>query len=173
MAGDRKFLFVDSKRCQGCGLCRVVCAAVKRRQWNPALGLIRMVEDNQMNRRQGISCMHCSDPACVLACLMNVIYRDEEQGLVLRRLEDCIGCRACEAACPFGAAVYDYINEKEAACDLCQGKPQCVAYCPHQALSFISQEEELDRKRRQRTELSFFPAGPDNENLPGRGERFK
>lgn len=171
MAGDKRFLFIDSERCQDCGICQSVCAAIKCRQWNPALGLIRTIDDDRQNRHQGISCMHCSDPACVLACLMNVIYRDEEQGLVLRRLEGCIGCRACEAACPFGATVYDYINEKEAACDLCQGEPGCVQYCPHQALSFRSQEEELASIRRQRADLSLSPAAPGNE-FPSGGERL-
>lgn len=167
MAGCRRFLYIDSERCQGCGICQLVCAAAKLRQWNPALGLIRTVDDNELKRHRGISCLHCNDPACVLACLMNVIYRDEKRGLVLRGLEGCIGCRACEAACPFGAAVYDYINEKEAACDLCQGEPQCVVYCPHQALSFKSQEEELDRKRRQRADIYLDPIAPGHENEPG------
>lgn len=169
MAKDKKFLFIDSERCQGCGICQLVCAAIKRRQWNPALGLIRAINDQELMRHQGICCMHCADPACVLACLMNVIYRDEEQGLVLRRLEGCIGCRACEAACPFGAAVYDFINEKETACDLCQGEPHCVAYCPHQALSFRHQRVELDSKRRQRADLILSPAIPGCENEPGGG----
>lgn len=167
MAGVRRFLYIDSERCQGCGTCQLVCAALRRRQWNPALGLIRAVDDHELKRHMGISCMHCDDPACALACLMNVIYRDEEQELVLRRLEGCIGCRACEAACPFGAAVYDHINEKEAACDLCLGEPQCVAYCPHQALSFISQEEEMAMKRQQRADLLFGPAAPWYEKEPG------
>lgn len=67
---------------------------------------------------------------------MNVIERDPGTGLVRRRLEGCIGCRACMVACPFEAAFYDSGADVVVSCDLCGGDPQCVRYCPSGALAY-------------------------------------
>ena len=46
-----------------------------------------------------------------------------------------IGCRACVAACPFGAIRYWPEDNKILKCDLCGGDPACVRYCATKILS--------------------------------------
>jgi len=70
-----------------------------------------------------------------------------ETGLTIRDEASCIGCRACEINCPFGACVYDYIEEIVVNCDLCGGNPACVQHCPTGALNFMEIEEMMGRRR--------------------------
>ena len=55
--------------------------------------------------------MHCQEPACKKACDDIGIYAisKNEYGAVIIDYEKCIGCRYCEAACPYG--VPQYIEE--------------------------------------------------------------
>jgi molybdopterin-containing oxidoreductase family iron-sulfur binding subunit len=54
-------------------------------------------------------CMHCDNPACVAACPTESRYQRED-GLVATDSETCIGCRYCQAACPYGV---NYFNWQE------------------------------------------------------------
>lgn len=145
----QKRLVIDSARCDGCGICQLACAVLRQGQWNPALGRIRMISDPVWGGCLAFTCAHCQDPPCALSCLMNVIYKEKNGGVTLRRMEGCIGCRVCEMACPFGAAVYDEINGKVITCDLCAGSPACIEYCPRGALIFIDPREESERLREE------------------------
>lgn len=40
---------------------------------------------------------------CIEVCPVNVFKKDEQGKTIVDKPEDCIGCRACEAACPQGA----------------------------------------------------------------------
>jgi len=35
---------------------------------------------------------------------------------------------------------------KAVACDLCSGEPQCVEFCPEEALELVSSDDEADKK---------------------------
>ena len=35
---------------------------------------------------------------------------------------------------------------KAVACDLCNGEPQCVEFCPEEALELVSSDDEADKK---------------------------
>ena len=73
---------------------------------------------------------------------------------ILRKAEDCTGCRICELACSFhrkGVFSPELSSMKisrnnltgkiswtiDSTCDLCRGEPQplCVEYCIYEALS--------------------------------------
>lgn len=78
---------------------------------------------------------------------MNVITKDPETGLTIRKLDGCIACRACQVACPFEASHYDYLAEVVVNCDHCGGSPECVKYCPSGALEYVDLNEVLDNWR--------------------------
>jgi Fe-S-cluster-containing dehydrogenase component len=89
-----------------------------------------------------LSCMHCADAPCVIACPTGALVRDAESGRVTVRQSKCIGCKMCLQACPFGVPQYgkDDLMQK---CDLClarlrdgETEPACVAACPSRALRY-------------------------------------
>lgn len=98
-----------------------------------------------------VSCNHCENPACIEACPMGIIYKEETYGIVMVNNETCISCGRCKAACPWGAPQYydknfasyaqsDAARPKMNKCTLCldrikEGlKPACVAACLNRAL---------------------------------------
>ena len=116
--------------CTGCLMCEQMCSVSKTGTFNPYLARIRI------NRNRGdyawvpIICRHCRVPKCQEACpVPEAMTRDDESGVVVINDAACIGCLACVEACPFGAIQVGPNNEI-LKCDLCQGDPACVRYCP-------------------------------------------
>lgn len=75
-----------------------------------------------------------------------------ESGAVVTNEDQCIGCRACTYACPFGAAVVNPENSKSMSCDLCMDDelgPWCVKACSMQkALQFVDSQDAAKTKGR-------------------------
>jgi Fe-S-cluster-containing hydrogenase component 2 len=55
--------------------------------------------------------------------------RDSVTGAVAIHQQHCIGCLECAEACPFDA-IWVGPNREMLKCDLCDGDPMCVRYCP-------------------------------------------
>ncbi|KUG03066.1 iron-sulfur cluster-binding protein [hydrocarbon metagenome] len=144
-----KRIIVKAEACDGCGICQLVCSAHKAGQWHPAFSRIKIKRHEEFGLNVPVVCMHCTNAPCETFCVMNLIYKEHDSNLTLRHEDRCIGCRACEIACPFSVAVLDPISETVVNCDLCGGDPQCVNLCPNGALSFIDISEAIDSKRRQ------------------------
>jgi formate dehydrogenase iron-sulfur subunit len=96
-------------------------------------------------------CMHCLNAACVSACPAAAMYKGA-QGQVIYRSYRCLGCRYCEAACPFAVPRFDWddpiapvINKCWLCYDRLQagGQPACVEACPGGALRFGPRDELL------------------------------
>jgi len=54
----------------------------------------------------------------------------------------------CEEACPFGVIVFSELEQKAVKCELCDGDPQCVAFCPTGALAFREPETARHDKKK-------------------------
>jgi anaerobic dimethyl sulfoxide reductase subunit B (iron-sulfur subunit) len=85
------------------------------------------------------SCFHCERPACANVCPSGAIHKREQDGIVAINRNECIGCQACAAACPYGVPQFGVDGRME-KCYLCTDRqdqnlePACVATCPGHAL---------------------------------------
>lgn len=143
---------IQEELCIGCGLCRVFCEAhhagnddplkALKNRLAPRAGGIR-VEHNGV-QCMSIRCRHCSNAACIDACITGAMSRDENTGLVLVHEEKCIGCGTCMLVCPFGAIRKDEQTSKVVKCDGCSDRdvPRCVSVCPNGALMAVEQTSE-------------------------------
>ena len=143
----------DPERCVACHGCTVACKTWRERPlgvycrrivklWQPGETMPRL-------RHVSLSCRHCAEPACLAACPEGAISKNAD-GAVLVDEANCVGCRACEAACPFDVPQFPDDGEgKMVKCDLCVGRydrdkeePPCVATCPTHALKLIKASPE-------------------------------
>ena len=54
-----------------------------------------------------VQCQQCDNPPCVHACPVQATWK-EEDGIVVVDYNWCIGCRYCEAACPYHARRFNW-----------------------------------------------------------------
>ncbi|MEA4901580.1 4Fe-4S dicluster domain-containing protein [Desulfitobacterium sp.] len=140
-----KVIVVNQDLCNGCQLCQMGCHLRKNDRSGLRSSRIQVFHlSGSENLVQ--TCNHCEEPICKTACLMEAISKTKK-GLTERNESACIGCEACIAMCPFGAAVLDTDREVAVSCDLCSGNPYCVTICPTGALQFIEPQVEGLSKR--------------------------
>lgn len=131
-----RVLVAEPKKCNGCGLCRMVCSMVKSGVRQPERARIRILRLEGREEYLPVICQHCQDAPCMAVCPREAVYRDGELERVMVDYERCISCRMCAAACPFGAIGFDTERRRVFKCDLCGGRPLCVYYCFPRALDF-------------------------------------
>jgi Fe-S-cluster-containing dehydrogenase component len=54
-----------------------------------------------------VQCFQCSNPPCVRVCPVKATWQQED-GIVVIDYNWCIGCRYCEAACPYWARRFNF-----------------------------------------------------------------
>jgi Fe-S-cluster-containing hydrogenase component 2 len=54
----------------------------------------------------------------------------------------------CTLACPFGAVTYETSRNRILKCDLCDGAPECVAFCPVDALEFLDESDAVRSRQK-------------------------
>lgn len=156
MAKQMAFYF-DASACNGCKACVIACKSENnlpvginwRRvheygggSWvpdpdDPSL----LVPSNLFAYALSAACMHCENPVCADACPASAIYKRDD-GVVIIDPDQCIGCRYCEWACPYGAPQFDEESGIMTKCDFCYDlldkgeSPFCTAACVMRALEF-------------------------------------
>ena len=146
---DRKFVTADINKCIGCSVCEYACSMVKEKTYNPTKSRIRTIRLGPLVNL-AITCRHCEDPACVTACPKEALSQEENTGVIMIDEEKCNGCSWCIEACPFGAMMLHPKKGVVSTCDNCKdlGEPQCVKWCPEEALEFVT-ADVLAQKSRQ------------------------
>lgn len=146
--------------CAGCGCCEVACAqfhegdaGATNRNHFTAKPLIKSMgvspsSANAPGWPQPLAmatfaefstnefCRQCDSPECLDICPENAIYVDSKTGARVVDEEKCVGCGECETACQFDMIHVNPETEKSIKCDLCNGDPQCVSWCPTNAITF-------------------------------------
>lgn len=133
------------ERCVGCGSCVVAC--VNENQIPTELETsFRLLGKNEYTAGDQVDityftygCLHCEAGFCQKACPKGCFSRDDDTGLMALDNQDCIGCSACQRACPYaGIQIKD---NKALKCNGCQERvaegllPLCVLACPQEAIT--------------------------------------
>lgn len=143
---SRKFVSVDPSKCTGCGICEYACALEKGEAiWNPIKSRIRVVRMTPLFNF-ALACRFCEDAKCVTACPENALTQCEKTGILMVNEKKCKGCDWCIQACPHGGITLHPDKGIAMACDLCDGEPKCVEFCPEEALDTVSTDEEAEKR---------------------------
>ncbi len=144
------YIVCDPTKCVGCRMCEYACSATKTNAFDPNLSRIRVVRIEPVTMT-AISCRLCADAPCIIACPRDALSRSEN-GTILVDDDKCDGCGWCSEACDFGAVVLNPKTRSVEICNLCADQeegPQCVRFCPKEALSLTTPEVLRQQTRRE------------------------
>jgi dimethyl sulfoxide reductase iron-sulfur subunit len=149
-------MIIDLRTCDGCAMCTRSCQQRHGlREEQTWIKVYPMKDEMGGTFNMPRPCMQCEDPPCLKVCPVSATLRTDE-GLVLVDTDECVGSRACMAACPYEARYFNWEEPLPAKrmpmpntpqmpvakkgtvgkCVLCadrlpQGElPACVAGCP-------------------------------------------
>jgi anaerobic carbon-monoxide dehydrogenase iron sulfur subunit len=141
---QRKFVTVDPAKCTGCGICELACSQEKGES-SQLQSRIRVVRMKPLFNF-ALACRSCEDAKCVKACPEKALSQAESTGIIMVSDKKCKGCDWCVQACEHGGITIHPETGLAVACDLCGGEPQCVEFCPEEALETVSTDEEAEKR---------------------------
>jgi len=107
----RWVMVIDLRKCVGCHACTIACVAENKL---PPGVVYRPVLEEEIGTYPNVTrkfvprpCMQCDHPPCTPVCPVNATYTNAD-GVVVMNYDQCIGCRACITACPYGARTADF-----------------------------------------------------------------
>ena len=125
----------DPEWCRTCKLCEMVCSIYHEGEARPALARIDIDFDafKEVDPIYGTVCRQCPDAPCMDVCPEIALSRDTNSGAVIVDRDLCIGCMACQSACPWDVPKLHPDTGVAIKCDLCMDNedgPICVEMCP-------------------------------------------
>ncbi len=117
---------INLSKCNGNGACMEACNRENNHHRGVDQSYIRVLEMSKgsMDMEHGtttydhtvpqddkfympVQCQQCENPPCVSACPIEATWQ-EDDGIVVVDYNWCIGCRYCEAACPYHARRFNW-----------------------------------------------------------------
>ena len=157
-----KSLVIDISKCSGCYCCQIVCKDEHvGNDWTPyakpqpdtgqfwmkihehVRGTIPKVKMAYVP----VLCQHCEDAPCIAACPRDALTQSEKNGTILVEEDKCNGCGWCIEACDYGAIMLHPEKKVVFVCDMCEGEPKCVEWCPEEALDFVTKDTLAQKAR--------------------------
>lgn len=146
-----RYVANDPTKCVGCQFCEYICSYTKTGEFNTYRSRIRTVRAEEI-LITSITCRTCEDAPCVIACPRDALSQDPETGIIRVDANRCDGCAWCIEACDFGAISINPETKLAEICDQCEDLedgPQCVKWCPKEALSLTTPDQRAQRARRK------------------------
>ena len=126
-----KFAYaLNLSRCNGSRRCVTACMLENNLSRDPQIQYIKVLEmpRGSLNPENGnlyyegevpkqdkfylpVQCNQCDNPPCVKVCPVEATWK-EADGLVVIDYDWCIGCRYCQAACPYEARHFNFATPK-------------------------------------------------------------
>jgi molybdopterin-containing oxidoreductase family iron-sulfur binding subunit len=107
----RWVMVIDLRKCIGCSACTIGCVAENKL---PPGVVYRPVMEEEIGEYPNVTrrflprlCNQCDNPPCVPVCPVKATYKRPD-GIVEIDYDQCIGCRYCLPACPYGARTADF-----------------------------------------------------------------
>jgi molybdopterin-containing oxidoreductase family iron-sulfur binding subunit len=127
MDGVQFVYALNLTRCIGCRKCVHACVAENNQSRDPEIQYIRVLKmpDSTFDVDKGdqhyspeevpqkgffympVQCHQCRKPPCVKVCPVKATWQ-EADGITVIDYDWCIGCRYCEAACPYWARRFNW-----------------------------------------------------------------
>lgn len=143
----------DPDQCSACSACAIACMDQNDIDVQAGEAAYRKTYDTEFKTPEGYycayvsaACMHCADAPCIKACPVGCIQKDGDTGFTIYDNTNCIGCKSCAMACPFGAPRFRQSDGKMVKCDGCYMRvkngmqPACVRACSFGALRCMTEE---------------------------------
>jgi Fe-S-cluster-containing dehydrogenase component len=122
---------LNISRCIGCRKCVHACVKENNQSREPEIQYIRVLEmekgsinvetanhhydpetvPNPDKWYMPVQCHQCANPPCVKVCPVEATWQ-EPDGITVIDYDWCIGCRYCEAACPYWARRFNFAEPK-------------------------------------------------------------
>jgi len=95
------------------------------------------------------TCRRCEDAPCIAICPEDALERDED-GIIKRAANLCVGCQSCVAVCPFGTLMNEIITARKSICDLdsclASGNPlRCMETAPAGAIIITEMDADAEQ----------------------------
>lgn len=141
-----KVLNVNLEKCTGCRLCEMACSFGRFGYFSAFDSAIRIVRGATFFEYFPQVCTQCVDAFCARACPTGALQR--KGSIVDYNKLQCILCRQCLLACPWGFIYPDTDLQYMIKCDLCGGDPECVRVCFNDAIEYVEVADVSNTKYR-------------------------